>query len=78
MGHWQSYYKKKFEAVFAVRKPKLDVTPDELAETVVSILEGAFILARSYEQPELITRQSKLFRGYLKLLFEDEEAGTNN
>lgn len=78
LGHWQSYYKKKFEAVFAVRKPKLDVTPDELAETVVSILEGAFILARSYEQPELITRQSKLFRGYLKLLFEDEGAGTNN
>ncbi|MGI9570869.1 MAG: TetR/AcrR family transcriptional regulator [Desulfobulbia bacterium] len=71
LGHWQDYYKKKFDAVYAVRSPKIDVTPDELSETIVAILEGAFILARSYEQPELITRQSRLFRGYLKLLFED-------
>ncbi len=71
LGHWQDYYRKKFEAVFAVRKPKLEVTPDELAETIVAILEGAFILARAYEQPELINRQSRLFRGYLELLFED-------
>ena len=71
---WQNYYEKKFEAVLASRRPKLDVTARELAETIVSILEGAFILSRSYGERELITRQSRLFRDYLKLLFEDEPA----
>lgn len=73
--HWQKYYETKFEAIFAVKRPRQDVTPKELAETIVSLLEGAFILARSHGEPELITRQSRLFRGYLKLLFEDAEEG---
>ncbi len=69
---WQKYYEKKFDAIFAVRRPRNDVTAKELAETIVSSLEGAFILARSHGDPELIARQSRLFRGYLKLLFDDE------
>lgn len=72
--HWQRYYEKKFDAVLAVRKPRLEVTARELAETIIAIFEGAFILARSYGEPELITRQSRLFRGYLKLVFEEEPA----
>lgn len=75
--HWQKYYEKKFDAVFALKKPRLDVTPKELAETIVAILEGAFILARSHGEPELITRQSRLFRGYLKLLFDDTPAAAS-
>ncbi len=72
LENWQKYYERKFAAVIAVRKPKLDVSASELAESIVSLLEGAFILARSGEQPELICRQSRLFRGYVKLLFDDE------
>ena len=72
--HWQKYYERKFDAVLAVRKPRLEITARELAETIIAILEGAFILARSYGEPELITRQSRLFRGYLKLVFEEEPA----
>ena len=75
---WQGYYEKKFEAILAVRRPRIDVTARELAESVVSILEGAFILARSYREPELTTRQSRLFRTYLKLLFEDEPASASS
>ncbi len=71
---WQAYYEKKFDAVLAVRRPKLDVTARELAETIVAVLEGAFILARSHQDPALTTRQSRLFRDYLKLLFEDQPA----
>ena len=72
MENWQKYYERKFAAVIAVRKPKLEVSAPELAESIVSLLEGAFILARSGEQPELISRQSRLFRGYVKLLFDDD------
>jgi len=71
---WQSYYEAKFAAVLATRRPNFDVTASELAETVVSVLEGAFILARSFKEPDLITRQSRLLRDYLTLLFEEKLA----
>ena len=74
LEHWQRYYRKKFAAIIAVRPPKLKVRAAELAEMIVAILEGAFILSRSSGQPELISRQSRLFRGYVKLLFDDQRA----
>jgi TetR/AcrR family transcriptional repressor of nem operon len=74
LERWQNYYERMFDAVLAVRKPKTDVTARELAEAYVATLEGAFILARAYKEPELIVRQSRLFRDHLKLLFEDSAA----
>lgn len=69
---WKGYYEKRFSAVLAKRRPRIDVTAGELAETIISIMEGAFILSRSYGDRDLITRQLRLFRDYLKLLFETE------
>jgi len=74
LERWQDYYERMFAAVLAARRPKTDVTARELAETYISTMEGAFILARAYKEPELIVRQSRLFRDYLKLLFEEAPA----
>ena len=71
LERWQSYYERLFAAVLAERRAKSDITARELAETYVSAMEGAFILARAYKEPDLIVRQSRLFREHLKLLFED-------
>ena len=71
LKRWQGYYEEKFARVIALRPPRQQVTATELAEAIVSLLEGAFILSRAYDDPGLTTRQSRLFRGYLKLLFED-------
>lgn len=67
---WQAYYEEKFAAVIADRPPRIEVTAAELAESAIAVMEGAFILSRSHGDRALITRQSRLFRGYLKLLFE--------
>ena len=37
---------------------------------IVTIIEGGFILSRSYGDAHLVARQSRQFRNYLKLLFE--------
>lgn len=74
LQEWQGYYERKFEAILATRRPRFEVTAHELAEAIVSLLEGAFILARSYGDPGLISRQSRLFREQLKLLFEPAPA----
>ena len=71
LERWQAYYERLFAALLTVRRPKFDVTARALAEQYVSTMEGAFILARAYKEPELIVRQSRQFRDWLKLAFED-------
>lgn len=74
LKRWQGYYEEKFAAAIASRPPRVAVDATELAESVVALLEGAFILARSYRDRTLISRQSRLFRQHLKLLFEGPAA----
>jgi TetR/AcrR family transcriptional regulator, transcriptional repressor for nem operon len=70
LTRWQGYYERMFDAVLANRRPRIDVSARQLAEGYISLMEGAFILARSYKDPALIVRQSRLYRDWLKLLFE--------
>jgi len=67
---WAALYEAKFEAVLARRRPARPVSARELADMIVSIIEGGFILSRAYGDPYIIARQSKQFRQYLELLFE--------
>ncbi|MDX1484805.1 MAG: TetR/AcrR family transcriptional regulator [Alphaproteobacteria bacterium] len=68
---WTAVYERKFEAVIASREPRQKVTAKQLAESIVCLMEGAFLLARAYDEPEIIIRQSRQFRAYLRFLFED-------
>lgn len=68
---WASLYERKFEALLAARKPKLNVTAKQLAESIVCLMEGGFLLARAFDDPAIIIRQSRQFRHYLRFLFED-------
>jgi TetR/AcrR family transcriptional repressor of nem operon len=66
---WAALYERKFEAILARHPPARPVTARELAEMIVALIEGGFILSRSYNDPYFIARQSKQFRQYLELLF---------
>jgi TetR/AcrR family transcriptional repressor of nem operon len=74
LQRWQGYYERMFDAVLAKRQPKIDINARALAEAYVSVMEGAFILARAYQDPPLIVRQSRLYRDWLKLAFEGSSA----
>ncbi|HSR55377.1 MAG TPA: TetR/AcrR family transcriptional regulator [Alphaproteobacteria bacterium] len=67
---WAKVYIDKFEALLASRRPKMEVTAEQLGETIVCIMEGAFLLARAYEDSSIVIRQSRYFREYLRFLFE--------
>lgn len=69
LRRWAHYFEEKFAAVMKIRPPRVEVTASELAEMIVSLLEGAFILSRAYKDPKLIVRQSELFRQHLQLVF---------
>jgi TetR/AcrR family transcriptional repressor of nem operon len=73
LRRWSKLYEDKFEAVLARYRPRRPVSARELAEMIVAIIEGGFILSRSYRDAALVARQSRQFRQYVELLFEDRK-----
>lgn len=71
LRRWTALYEKKFEAVLAHYKPARLVTARDLADMVVALIEGGFILSRSYNDAAIVARQSRQFRQYLELLFPE-------
>ena len=71
LRRWSALYEKKFEAVLARYRPAQATSARELAETIVAIIEGGFILSRSYNDPVIVARLSRQFRHYLELLFAE-------
>ncbi len=72
---WSSLYEKRFEAVLARYRPARPATARELADTIMAIVEGGFILSRSYNDPIIVARLSRQFRQYLELLFRESASG---
>lgn len=66
---WTALYERNFIEVLARYKPVRPVKAADLAEMIVSLIEGGFVLARAHRDPVAISRQSKHFRDYLELLF---------
>ena len=71
---WSGLFEAQFEAVLARHRPRRAITAGELAEMIMAIIEGGFILSRSYQDALLVARQSKQFRLFLELLFEPPAA----
>ena len=68
---WTELYERKFRAVLARYTPARRVGARELAEMIVTVIEGSFVLARAYHDAHLMARQARQFRQYLQLLFAD-------
>lgn len=66
---WQGYYENKVEKLIAWRKPKIDVTVTDLAQTIMAILQGGFLISRAYSDKTMTIRLSAQYRNYLNLLF---------
>lgn len=69
LRRWTALYEKKFESVLSRYKPARPVSARDLADMIVALIEGGFILTRSYNDPALVARQSRQFRLFLELLF---------
>jgi TetR/AcrR family transcriptional repressor of nem operon len=76
LRQWTSIYVRKFQDVLDRYKPALPVTARQLAEMIVSILEGGLVLQRAYGDVRMTSRQSEQFRNYLELLFGGRKGKT--
>ncbi len=75
LRRWSALYEKRFEAVLARYRPARPTTARELADTIMAIIEGGFILSRNFNDPLLVIRLSRQFRQYLELLFVRDGSG---
>ncbi len=66
---WTAMYIRKFQEVMDLYPPARPVTAKQLAEMIVSVIEGGLILQRAYGHVGMTARQSEQFRDYLTLLF---------
>lgn len=66
---WSALYEDKLSALIKARPPKVKVTARQLAEMIITIIEGGFVMANAENDAEWTQRQSKEFQTYLRLLF---------
>lgn len=76
LGAWIGQYEAKLEALIATRAPTRPVTARALAEMIVTLVEGGFVMANAFGDATWLQRQSAQYRAYLELLFRPDGAGT--
>lgn len=67
---WRERLLAKLEEAAAVHPPRADVDLRSLADLPSTVFEGAFILVRTLDDPELMRGQLAHLRRYVELLFD--------
>jgi TetR/AcrR family transcriptional repressor of nem operon len=75
LGLWQNLFQKKLAALVAARPPIVPVGATELAELIVTLIEGGLIMGNALEDRRFLQRQSRQYRTYLELLFKGAPTG---
>lgn len=66
---WRRIFMGLIEPALAAHETRAEVSADELAEMIIALIEGAFVLAQAGDDPKALARASRHFRRHLKLLF---------
>lgn len=69
LGAWEELYRRKFAALIASRPPRAAASAEELAATIVAIIEGGFVLSRARNDMRGLIGPARQFRQYIELLF---------
>ena len=75
---WRDLLRAKLQAAADLHPPSSDIDLQDLADHVFVTFEGAFILARSLQDPSHMRRQLALLRGLLELLFDVPSKATTS
>ena len=67
---WNTRFRGRLEEIAAVYTPSREVDLDELAQMLITIVEGAIITARAIGDPGVLPRQIMLYRDYVRSIFQ--------
>lgn len=66
---WEQIFLAILKPVFESHEPRIETTPDELAEMIIDLIEGAFVTVQATEDRHALARASGYFRQHLQLVF---------
>jgi TetR/AcrR family transcriptional regulator, transcriptional repressor for nem operon len=67
---WRHRFRAMFDRIADLYEMEDPVDLDHLADMVSNTAEGAIIMAKSMQDPQIVPQQILLLRSYLKLLFQ--------
>lgn len=67
---WRKRVLEKLEVISEIYPPQEEVDLESLADMLLVIFEGAFVLSQSLQETKIIARQLSHYHTYLSLLFD--------
>lgn len=68
---WREAFGAKLRAAFQKRPPRAAVEVDSLADMLTGVVEGAFVLSRTFSDPSVFAAHLRHYRSYLQLLLDE-------
>ena len=66
---WRNLFREHLEKIDRVYPPNADVSSDDLADMLSTIMEGGIIISRALNDPSVLEKQLLEYRTYLELLY---------
>lgn len=70
MLRWRGRFRQMLDEIAALYPPRDEVDLDDLADMLSAAVEGGIVLAKTVEEPKAVAKQVRLYRSYVKLLFQ--------
>ena len=69
LQHWRDVMAPKIRQIMELYPPRRPVKPEALADMLTVVFEGAFIVSKTMNEPDLVAEQIDHYRNYVELLF---------
>jgi len=74
LAYWRDAFARKLRQAAEAHPPRAEILPEDLADTLLAVIEGSYVLCKAKGAPDLLARQLGHYRSHLALLF-GREAG---
>ena len=69
---WRDYLGGKIREIMQSQTPQFEVDADNLADMFTTVIEGAFVMSKTLNEPKIVAQHLQHFRNYLELLFSNK------
>ena len=69
LTYWRDAFARKLRAAAEAHPPKAAISPEDLADSMLAVIEGSFVLCKAKSDPDIMIRQLAHYRDHLALLF---------
>jgi AcrR family transcriptional regulator len=67
---WRNLFREQIDKINRVCTPNAEVSSDDLADMLSTIIEGGIVVSRALNDPSILVKQLLEYRSYLELLYK--------